>query len=122
MQVFIRRDDFPWPVILACFIHLLSGQAEQKEIIVTDFFQKQGVAPMSLRDLFNFIVDNSLAEEDVDDRLEELNSAAIERHSRGLTPDELADEQVFRESYIPRSLDEVSIVLSLCISINRQRY
>ena len=35
-----------------------------------DFFKKQGVAVMTVTELFNFVVDQNIADEDVDDYLE----------------------------------------------------
>jgi hypothetical protein len=37
-----------------------------------DFFEKRGVAVMTVTELFNFVVDQNIADEDVDDYLEKV--------------------------------------------------
>jgi RIO kinase 1 len=37
-----------------------------------DFFKKRGVAVMSITDLFNFVIDQNIADKDVDNYLEKV--------------------------------------------------
>jgi len=37
-----------------------------------DFFKKRGVPVMTVTDLFNFVIDQSISDEDVDDYLEKV--------------------------------------------------
>ena len=37
-----------------------------------DFFLKRGFAVMTLMDLFNFVIDQNIADDDVDDYLEKV--------------------------------------------------
>ncbi|KAJ1941389.1 Serine/threonine-protein kinase rio1, partial [Kickxella alabastrina] len=76
---------------------------------VTEYFRKRGnVRTMSLRRLFEFITDFNFGNstEEIDEAL-----AAIQLEMDGITDEELnslrADDEVFRQSYIPRTLDEV---------------
>ncbi|KAI0216348.1 Serine/threonine-protein kinase rio1 [Massospora cicadina] len=76
---------------------------------VTDYFRKKGVAVMSLKELFQFVMDAALPVEEgeeLDAAMEALSKRAAER-----TPHEikelLKDEEVFRQTYIPRHLEEV---------------
>ncbi|XP_042438485.1 serine/threonine-protein kinase RIO1-like [Zingiber officinale] len=46
---------------------------------VSDFFRKHGIAVMTVMELFDFVVDASLADEDVDDYLEKIQQKVIER-------------------------------------------
>ena len=39
---------------------------------VSDFFKKNGVAVMAVRELFDFVVDPSIMDEDIDDYLENM--------------------------------------------------
>lgn len=75
---------------------------------VSDFFRKHGVAVMTIRELFDFIVDPCIADDDVDSYLEELQQKIM---SRGdvTAEDEIADS-VFVQSYIPKTLDHVKNV------------
>lgn len=53
-----------------------------------DFFKKRGVPVMTVTDLFNFVIDQSISDEDVDDYLEKvlLSLRAIweQKYQRGL--------------------------------------
>ncbi|GJN23939.1 hypothetical protein PR202_gb11636 [Eleusine coracana subsp. coracana] len=45
---------------------------------VSDFFKKRGVAVMSVTDLFNFVIDQNIADEYVDDYLEKVQRKILE--------------------------------------------
>ncbi|KAF3436881.1 hypothetical protein FNV43_RR19634 [Rhamnella rubrinervis] len=72
---------------------------------VSDFFKKHGVAVMTIRELFDFIVDPCIADDAIDGYLEEVQQKIM---SRGDIPaeDEIADS-VFVQSFIPKTLDHV---------------
>ncbi|KAI3906818.1 hypothetical protein MKW92_038545 [Papaver armeniacum] len=73
---------------------------------VSDFFKKNGVAIMTVRELFDFIVDSSITDESVDSYLEEVQRKILARGDVMSAEDEIAD-LVFVQSYIPRTLDQV---------------
>ncbi|KAI3929586.1 hypothetical protein MKX01_025754 [Papaver californicum] len=75
-------------------------------IHVSEFFKKNGVAIMTVRELFDFIVDSSITDESVDSYLEEVQRKILARGDVMSTEDEIAD-LVFQQSYIPRTLDQV---------------
>ncbi|XP_022994310.1 serine/threonine-protein kinase RIO1-like isoform X1 [Cucurbita maxima] len=72
---------------------------------VSDFFKKHGVAVMTIRELFDFIVDPCLTDETIDSYLEELQEKISARGDISVE-DEIADS-VFVQSYIPKTLDSV---------------
>ncbi|XP_010521624.1 PREDICTED: serine/threonine-protein kinase RIO1-like [Tarenaya hassleriana] len=72
---------------------------------VSDFFKKHGVAVMTIRELFDFIVDPTITEDTVDSYLEEVQRRIMERGDISME-DEIADS-VFRQSYIPKTLHAV---------------
>ncbi|XP_042498236.1 serine/threonine-protein kinase RIO1-like [Macadamia integrifolia] len=76
---------------------------------VSDFFRKHGVAVMTVRELFDFIVDPSIADESVDNYLEEVQQKILARGDVISAEDEIADS-VFVQSYIPRTLEHVKNV------------
>uniref|UniRef100_A0A5B7BJ02 Serine/threonine-protein kinase RIO1 n=1 Tax=Davidia involucrata TaxID=16924 RepID=A0A5B7BJ02_DAVIN len=76
---------------------------------VSDFFKKHGVAVMTIRELFDFIVDPSIADESVDRYLEEVQQKILDRGDMLSPEDEIADS-VFVQSYIPKTLDHVKNV------------
>ncbi|KAK7394802.1 hypothetical protein VNO78_15341 [Psophocarpus tetragonolobus] len=72
---------------------------------VSDFFKKHGVAVMTIRELFDFIVDASIADDSVDSYLEEMQRKILARGDVS-AEDEIADS-VFVQSYIPKTLEDV---------------
>ncbi|XP_027353503.1 serine/threonine-protein kinase rio1-like isoform X2 [Abrus precatorius] len=72
---------------------------------VSDFFKKHGVAVMTIRELFDFIVDASIADDAVDSYLEEMQQKILARGDVSVE-DEIADS-VFVQSYIPKTLEDV---------------
>ncbi|KAJ2452484.1 Serine/threonine-protein kinase rio1 [Coemansia sp. RSA 2424] len=87
---------------------------------VTEFFRKRGnVRTMSLRRLFEFITDPAAgsSSEDIDRALD-----VIQDEMEHVSDEELlklrADDEVFRQSYIPRTLDEVEDYVRDVIKIN----
>ncbi|XP_003743090.1 serine/threonine-protein kinase RIO1 [Galendromus occidentalis] len=72
---------------------------------VTDFFSRCGVATMTVRELFDFVVD-PLISDGVDQYLERMAGLAGERGV--LDPKDIqVEEEVFKNSYIPQRLDQV---------------
>ncbi|KAJ2533501.1 Serine/threonine-protein kinase rio1, partial [Coemansia sp. RSA 1933] len=76
---------------------------------VNEFFRKRGnVRTMSLRRLFEFITDPTIsaAENAVDEALERIKEE-MEGTSDEMLSKMREDDEVFRQSYIPRTLNEV---------------
>lgn len=73
---------------------------------VSVFFRKHGVAVMTIRELFDFIVDPSINDDSVDRYLEEVQQKILARGNVISTEEEIADS-VFMQSYIPKTLDHV---------------
>ncbi|XP_050298831.1 serine/threonine-protein kinase RIO1 [Anthonomus grandis grandis] len=72
---------------------------------ITDYFKKRDVATMSLKELFDFITDPSINEENMEECLSKLAEKAAERTET--TSTEQIDEEVFKQAYIPKRLTEV---------------
>ncbi|KAK4387346.1 Serine/threonine-protein kinase rio1 [Sesamum angolense] len=75
-------------------------------IHVSDFFKKRGVAVMTIRELFDFIVDPTIDDDSVDSYLEEAQQKILARGDVISTEEEIADS-VFVQSFIPKTLDHV---------------
>lgn len=75
---------------------------------ISDFFQKKEVSTMTVKELFEFITNPQLKEESVEEYLEEMSEQIAERDINDLTEQEKIDEEVFKNAYIPKRLDEVS--------------
>ncbi|KAK9888866.1 hypothetical protein WA026_001086 [Henosepilachna vigintioctopunctata] len=71
---------------------------------ITDFFKKKDVATMSLKDLFNFITDPTITEENMEECLGILSEKA---GSCDITADDVVEEEIFKEQYIPQTLTDV---------------
>lgn len=74
---------------------------------VTDFFKKNGVCVMTVRELFDFITDPNITDDNVDDYLEKAQAIAANRGVEEESPEETVKEEVFKKAYIPRTLDQV---------------
>ena len=79
---------------------------------VNSFFQKGGVLTLSNRELFDFVTDPSLQDEQVDEYLEELLQKVQQRTLQGDAEAE-ADRQrqedaVFEHTFLPTSMDEIT--------------
>ncbi|KAI3460538.1 hypothetical protein Pfo_017201 [Paulownia fortunei] len=75
-------------------------------IHVSDFFKKHGVAVMTIRELFDFIVDPTIDDDSVDSYLEEAQQKILARGDVISAEEEIADS-VFVQSFIPKTLDHV---------------
>ncbi|KAL3634793.1 hypothetical protein CASFOL_021847 [Castilleja foliolosa] len=75
-------------------------------IHVSDFFKKNGVAVMTIRELFDFIVDPTIDDDSVDSYLEEVQQKILARGDEISAEQEIADS-VFVQTYIPKTLDNV---------------
>ncbi|KAL0432245.1 UNVERIFIED_CONTAM: Serine/threonine-protein kinase rio1 [Sesamum latifolium] len=73
---------------------------------VSDFFKKRGVAVMTIRELFDFIVDPTIDDDSVDSYLEEAQKKFLARGDVISAEEEIADS-VFVQSFIPKTLDHV---------------
>ncbi|KAJ8569076.1 hypothetical protein ON010_g6186 [Phytophthora cinnamomi] len=74
---------------------------------IADYFRKTGALnPMTTQELFDFVTDPRIADEDVDDHLEAIQRVIAERPVER-TNEEQVDEAVFMSTFIPRSLGEV---------------
>ena len=74
---------------------------------VTDFFKKNGVCVMTVRELFDFVTDPNITDDNVDDYLEKAQAIAANRGVEEESPEEAVKEEVFKKAYIPRTLDQV---------------
>ncbi|KAL6545069.1 hypothetical protein OROHE_009976 [Orobanche hederae] len=90
--------------------HPLALDFLREDIVhVSDFFKKNGVAVMAVRELFDFIVDASIHDDSVDSYLEEVQQKKLARGNVMSAEEEIADA-VFTEAYIPKRLNQVKNV------------
>lgn len=60
---------------------------------VSDFFRKHGVAVMTVKELFDFVIDSAIADDDVDDYLEQIQENIVERED--MAHDDLVSSAVY---------------------------
>lgn len=75
---------------------------------ITNYFKKNGVVTMSVRELFDFITDITLSDDDVDEYLDKVREILENKTDEQKEKDEL-DDKVFIQSYIPRTLLEIDL-------------
>ena len=71
---------------------------------VTEFFRKFEIAVLGLRELFDWVVDTR---DDWEERLDRLEDGAFSRTAEERSNQEV-DEEVFKQVFIPRRLNEVA--------------
>ncbi|XP_030631372.1 serine/threonine-protein kinase RIO1 [Chanos chanos] len=75
---------------------------------VNDFFFKHNVAVMTVRELFEFVTDPSITNENINQYLEKAMEVASERTAEERSNQDKVDEEVFKRAFIPRTLTDVS--------------
>ncbi|PNW73992.1 hypothetical protein CHLRE_13g580900v5 [Chlamydomonas reinhardtii] len=73
---------------------------------VNDYFRRAGVATLTVRETFDFVVDPAINDDNVDAALERLSDVAASRPIN-VAPEEEVAEAVFHQAFIPRCLEEV---------------
>ncbi|KAK9839008.1 hypothetical protein WJX74_007754 [Apatococcus lobatus] len=75
---------------------------------VSSFFQKLGVPTLTIRQVFDYAVDPSIATEQQDSTLDKLLEQAASQPASAESGVASAEDEVFRQAYIPRRLGEVA--------------
>jgi RIO kinase 1 len=73
---------------------------------IKDFFTKNKILTMNTRELFDFITDPTITDENVESYLDIIQQKITERGS--MTPEEEIDDAVFKQVHIPRTLTDVA--------------
>ncbi|KAF3815305.1 hypothetical protein GH733_016687 [Mirounga leonina] len=74
---------------------------------VNGFFLKHSVAVTTVRELFEFVTDPSITQENMDAYLSRAMEIASQRTKEERSSQDHVDEEVFKRAYIPRTLNEV---------------
>src|SRR5690606_1485448 len=75
---------------------------------VTNFFRRSGIDNcMTIRRLFEFVTDSNITEENMDRYLQKMEELAEKRNETGITAEDEVDEEVFKHSFIPRTLAQI---------------
>ncbi|KAH8315270.1 hypothetical protein KR074_001734 [Drosophila pseudoananassae] len=74
---------------------------------ISEFFRKKAVATMTVKELFDFITDQTITESNMEECLERISERIKDRDFDAITAQEQIDEAVWQNTYIPKRLDEV---------------
>lgn len=74
---------------------------------VNQFFMKNGVSVLTTKELFDFVTDPSVTDDNLEDCIQKLMEQAGTRSIADLTAEEQVDAEVFMKTFIPKSLDEI---------------
>lgn len=76
---------------------------------VTDYFSRNGVCVMSVKELFDFVTDPTISDDNIDDYLDKMQEIVLARSStsNSISAQQQVDDEVFKQVYIPRTLEEV---------------
>lgn len=74
---------------------------------VTDFFRRNEVCVMTVKELFDFVTDITITDTNIEDYLERAQQRAAERGPGEVSAEDEVSEAVFQQIFIPRTLDEV---------------
>jgi RIO kinase 1 len=74
---------------------------------ISDFFRRKGVSTMTIKELFDFITDPTISEENMEVCLEAISEKIADRNIDELTAQEKIDEEVFKNAFIPKTLSDV---------------
>ena len=74
---------------------------------VTEFFRRKDVCVLTVRELFDFVTDLSLTDDRVEEYLRLAEEKAVERVPGTERAEEQVSEAVFKQIFIPRTLQEV---------------
>ena len=75
---------------------------------INDYFSKKDVLTMTTKELFDFVTDPNITEKNIDKYLEKAQQLAEERAmDGGQKAEEILDDEVFKQVYIPQRLEQV---------------
>lgn len=74
---------------------------------ISEFFRKKGVSTMTIKELFDFVTDRTINEANMEECLERISDRIANRDIDDLTEQEKIDEEVFKNSFIPKTLSDV---------------
>jgi len=74
---------------------------------ISEFFRKKEVATMTVKELFDFITDPTITDNNRDAYLDKMSERAAARTLEEVTAQEQIDEEVFKKAFIPKRLTEV---------------
>jgi len=85
---------------------------------ISEFFRKRAVATMTVKELFDFITDQTITADNMEECLERISERIKDRDFDAISAQEKIDEAVWQNTYIPKRLDEVGFSSLFLIQYN----
>ncbi|XP_057337317.1 serine/threonine-protein kinase rio1 [Microplitis mediator] len=87
--------------------HPMAFEFLRKDIAnITEFFRKSDVAVMTVQQLFEFITDLTVTEDNMDDYLDAVAESVL-NNQEFIDPTKIIEDEVFKQAYIPQNLNQV---------------
>lgn len=74
---------------------------------MTEYFRRNGVCTMTVKELFDFITDPNITDSNMDSYLEKMQDVISNRNETERSEQEKIDEEVFKQIFIPHRLHDV---------------
>ncbi|KAH3734195.1 serine/threonine-protein kinase RIO1-like [Dreissena polymorpha] len=74
---------------------------------VTEYFRKKGVSTLTVKELFDFVTDVTITADNLDQYLDKCMKLTAGRTAEDVTEEDKVNEEVFKNVFIPRTLDQV---------------
>lgn len=77
-------------------------------LLTPEFFRHNDVATLTVKSLFGFLTDPTITLDNMEICLDKLQSNMV---NDPLTNEEIVEQEVFKNAYIPKNLNEVYIII-----------
>lgn len=74
---------------------------------INDFFRKKDVCVLTVKELTEFVTDPLITADNIDEYLDKLQEVASSRTDCEVSQQDLIDEEVFKNAFIPQKLEDV---------------
>ncbi|XP_063968089.1 serine/threonine-protein kinase RIO1-like [Lytechinus pictus] len=75
---------------------------------VTEYFKRNGVCTMTMRELFEFVTDPNINDDNIEQYLDKAMEIASSKSSEEVSAQDEVNEEVFRQAFIPQKLEQVN--------------
>jgi len=80
-------------------------------LLILEFFRHNDVATLTIKSLFDFLTDPTITLDNMEICLDRLQTNMV---NDPLTNEEIVEQEVFKNAYIPKNLNEVNFFYLLC--------
>lgn len=99
-------------ITIGLYIYISESPLYCVFLFLSEFFRKHNVAVMTVKELFNFITDPTVNEDNMDEYLDAMDEKK-QKTDKESDLQQQVEEQVFKQAYIPQSLTQVSFIIAM---------